>query len=288
MIVSRYKNLTLNIEPNKNIENPLIQRGLVKVYVIDQTLNKIVDFGFKHNFQNVEEAVKSVNKQENIVMYLHYCIKTKTFLVDVSDLVTNMLCVGIVTCSKRTVRTIWHELQRAKKQVVIDKAKNVIKDEIKLMNNWFVIGSFDVTILENGEVVENLSNIMAENDDEMFEKKMNFVNMRGNDYLFEKYVDGFDHHYLAYKFVYNSEFSLEEYVKILGYDFVRNFPFETIINGELKYDVSLKDMPSLEAGETYLIISFTDLSGDYTNPTYWYLYKLDDFKKFQIKEINEL
>ena len=162
MIVSRYKNLTLNIEPNKNIENPLIQRGLVKVYVIDQTLNKIVDF--------VEEAVKSVNKQENIVMYLHYCIKTKTFLVDVSDLVTNMLCVGIVTCSKRTVRTIWHELQRAKKQVVIDKAKNVIKDEIKLMNNWFVIGSFDVTILENGEVVENLSNIMAENDDEMFEK----------------------------------------------------------------------------------------------------------------------
>lgn len=61
--------------------------------------------------------------------------------------------------------------------------------------------------------------------------------MRGNDYLFEKYVDGFDHHYLAYKFVYNSEFSLEEYVKILGYDFVRNFPFETIINGELKYDV---------------------------------------------------
>ena len=103
-------------------------------------------------------------------MYLHYCIKTKTFLVDVSDLVTNMFCVGIVTCSKRTVRTIWHELQRAKKQVVIDKAKNVIKDEIKLMNNWFVIGSFDVTILENGEVVENLSNIMAENDDEMFEK----------------------------------------------------------------------------------------------------------------------
>lgn len=170
MIVSRYKNLTLNIEPNKNIENPLIQRGLVKVYVIDQTLNKITDFGFKHNFQNVEEAVKSVNKQENIVMYLHYCIKTKTFLVDVSDLVTNMLCVGIVTCSKRTIRTIWHELQRAKKQVVIDKAKNVIKDEIKLMNNWFVIGSFDVTILENGEVVENLSNIMAENDDEMFEK----------------------------------------------------------------------------------------------------------------------
>ena len=159
MIVSRYKNLTLNIEPNKNIENPLIQRGLVKVYVIDQTLNKIVDFGFKHNFQNVGEDVKSVNKQENIVMYLHYCIKTKTFLVDVSDLVTNMLCV-----------TIWHELQRAKKQVVIDKAKNVIKDEIKLMNNWFVIGSFDVTILENGEVVENLSNIMAENDDEMFEK----------------------------------------------------------------------------------------------------------------------
>lgn len=170
MIVSRYKNLTLNIEPNKNIENLLIQRGLVKVYVIDQTLNKIADFGFKHNFQNVEEAVKSVNKLENIVMYLHYCIKTKTFLVDVSDLVTNMLCVGIVTCSKRTVRTIWHELQRAKKQVVIDKAKNVIKDEIKLMNNWFVIGSFDVTILENGEVVENLSNIMAENDDEMFEK----------------------------------------------------------------------------------------------------------------------
>lgn len=68
---------------------------------------------------------------------------------------------------------------------------------------------------------------------QMFDK-MNFVNMRGNDYLFEKY------------------------------DFVRNFPFETIINGELKYDVSLKDMPSLEAGETYLIISFTDLSGDYT------------------------
>lgn len=122
---------------------------------------------------------------------------------------------------------------------------------------------------------------------QMFDK-MNFVNMRGNDYLFEKYVDGFDHHYLVYKFVYNSEFSLEEYVKILGYDFVHNFPFETIINGELKYDVSLKDMPSLEAGETYLIISFTDLSGDYTNPTYWYLYKLDDFKKFQIKEINEL
>lgn len=122
---------------------------------------------------------------------------------------------------------------------------------------------------------------------QMFDK-MNFVNMRGNDYLFEKYVDGFGHHYLAYKFVYNSEFSLEEYVKILGCDFVRNFPFETIINGELKYDVSLKDMPSLEAGETYLIISFTDLSGDYTNPTYWYLYKLDDFKKFQIKEINEL
>lgn len=41
---------------------------------------------------------------------------------------------------------------------------------------------------------------------QMFDK-MNFVNMRGNDYLFEKYVDGFDHHYLAYKFVYNSQFS---------------------------------------------------------------------------------
>ena len=51
MIVSRYKNLTLNIEPNKNIENPLIQRGLVKVYVIDQTLNKIVDFGFNIIFK---------------------------------------------------------------------------------------------------------------------------------------------------------------------------------------------------------------------------------------------
>jgi len=122
---------------------------------------------------------------------------------------------------------------------------------------------------------------------QMFDK-MNFVNMRENDYLFEKYDNGFNYCYLAYKFVYNSEFSLEEYVKVLGYDFARNFPFETIIDDELQYDVSLKDMPSLEAGETYLIISFTNLSVDYTNPTYWYLYKLDDFKKLQIKKIDEL
>lgn len=170
MIVSRYKDFLLDIESNKGIENPLVQRGLVKVYVISQFLTEFVDFGFKHNFKSVKEAVKSVNKQENIVMYLHYCVKTKTFLADVSDLVTNMLCVGIVTCSKRTVRTVWHELQRAKKQEVINKAISVIEDEIKLMNSWFVIGSFDITILENGEVVEKLSNIMVKNDDEMFEK----------------------------------------------------------------------------------------------------------------------
>lgn len=170
MIVSKYKDFSLNIELNDDIENPLVQRGLVKVYVISQFLTEFVDFGFKHNFQSVEEAVKSVNKQENIVMYLHYNVIAKKFLVDVSDLVANTCCVGIVTCSKRVIRTVWHELQRAKKQEVINKAISVIEDEIKLMNSWFTIGSFNVTIFKGDEVVENLPNIMAASDEEMYEK----------------------------------------------------------------------------------------------------------------------
>ena len=170
MIVSKYKDFSLDIELNDDIENPLVQRGLVKVYVISQFLTEFVDFGFKHSFQSVEEAVKSVNKQENIVMYLHYNVIAKKFLVDVSDLVANTCCVGIVTCSKRVIRTVWHELQRAKKQEVINKAISVIEDEIKLMNSWFTIGSFNVTIFKGNEVVENLPNIMAASDEEMYEK----------------------------------------------------------------------------------------------------------------------
>lgn len=170
MIVSRYKDFLLDIESNKGIENPLVQRGLVKVYVISQFLTEFVDFGFKHNFKSVKEAVKSVNKQENIVMYLHYNVMSKKFLVDVSDLVANTCCVGIVTCSKRTVRTVWHELQRAKKQEVINKAISVIEDEIKLMNSWFVIGSFNVTIFKDNKAVENLPNIMAANNEDLYEK----------------------------------------------------------------------------------------------------------------------
>lgn len=170
MILSVYKNLILKIEQNKHAENPLVQRGLVKVYVIDQTFDKDINFGFKHKFKTINEAIKTVNKQENVVMYLHYCNKTKTFLVDTSDLIADMLCIGIVTCSKRVVRTIWHELQRAKKQIVIDKAINVIKDEIKIMNDWFNFGYYDVTILENCETVEKLSNIIAKNNNELFEK----------------------------------------------------------------------------------------------------------------------
>lgn len=118
--------------------------------------------------------------------------------------------------------------------------------------------------------------------------KMNIVDMRENKYLFEHYVSGFDYHYIAYKFVYNSDFSFEQYLIFFGYNFKCGNSFETIINGEIKDKIPLKDMPSLEAGETYLIICFIDFYGDYTNPAYWYLYKLKDFKELKIKEINEL
>lgn len=98
---------------------------------------------------------------------------------------------------------------------------------------------------------------------------------------------GHDYHYIAYKFVYNSDFSFEDYAKILGWRGYRNRPFETIINGELHYSVYMKDIPSLEAGETYIIANYKDLSGDYDIPSLWWFYKLDDFKKYQIEEINK-
>lgn len=119
--------------------------------------------------------------------------------------------------------------------------------------------------------------------------KMNLVDVSENGYLYDVFVNrsSYEYDYIAYKFVYNSDFSLEEYVKVLGWRSYENSTFKTIINGELKYDVYLKSMPSLESGETYLIASYTDLSGDHRNPSTWWLYKLDDFKKYQIEEINK-
>ena len=119
-------------------------------------------------------------------------------------------------------------------------------------------------------------------------RKMNLVDITENGYLFDLFVEsGHDYHYIAYKFVYNSDFSFEDYAKILGWRGYRNRPFETIINGKLHYSVYMKDMPSLEVGETYIIANYKDLSGDYDNPSLWWFYKLDDFKKYQIEEINK-
>lgn len=114
-------------------------------------------------------------------------------------------------------------------------------------------------------------------------KEMGFVDIRKNAFLSDLFVENTDYTYSAYKFTYNSNFSLRDYVKFLGW---KSELFETIIDGELKYNISLKNMPSLKAGETYVIVSYRDDSTESLNPTYWYLYNLKDFRDYHIKNIN--
>lgn len=126
------------IEEHENgVVNPLSSRELVKLYVIDENHYKLIGTNFPHKYKSIEEAVKSINKQENVVMYLYFDEKSNKYFTETCNCVSNMFLIGLITCSKRVIRTVWHELQRAKKEDVVNKAISVVHDEIKLMNDWF-------------------------------------------------------------------------------------------------------------------------------------------------------
>lgn len=164
---SIFKNYSLVIDKCKS-ENPLIERGLVELYFFDELFYDYL--GFKHKYKTVEEALKSINKQRNVLCYIYYDGNTRSFFVSEDDNVTNSLIMGLITCSKRVVRTVWHELQRASKEEVTNKAIEVMKDEVTILNKWIKTETFSVTVFKDGEEYESIPKIMAKNDAELFEK----------------------------------------------------------------------------------------------------------------------
>lgn len=162
-----FENYSLVIEKTEN-KNPLIERGLVELYFFDDLFYDYL--GFKHKYKTCEEALKSINKQRNIICYIYYDGKSKCFFISEDDNVTNALIMGLITCSKRVVRTVWHELQRVSKEEVTNKAIEVMKDEITILNKWMKTETFSVKIFKDEEEYECIPKIMAKNDEELFEK----------------------------------------------------------------------------------------------------------------------
>lgn len=182
---SIFENYSLVIEKCKS-ENPLIDRGLVELYFFDKIFYDYL--GFKHKYKTVEEALKSINKQRNVLYYIYYDDNTKNFFISENDNVTNPFMMGLITCSKRVIRTVWHELQRANKEEVVNKAIDVMRGEVNILNKWIDSEVYNVKVFKNDiieediveedkegeDVVENIveiiPNIMAKNDEELFEK----------------------------------------------------------------------------------------------------------------------
>lgn len=178
---SIFENYSLVIEKCKS-ENPLIERGLVELYFFDKIFYDYL--GFKHKYKTVEEALKSINKQRNVLYYIYYDDNTKNFFISENDNVTNPFMMGLITCSKRVIRTVWHELQRANKEEVVNKAIDVMRGEVNILNKWIDSEVYNVKVLKNDiieediveedkegeDVVEIIPNIMAKNDEELFEK----------------------------------------------------------------------------------------------------------------------
>lgn len=162
-----FENYSLVIEKTEN-KNPLIERGLVELYFFDDLFYNYL--GFKHKYKTVEEALKSINKQRNIICYIYYDGKSKSFFISEDDNVTNALVMGLITCSKRVVRTVWHELQRVSKEEVTNKAIEVMKDEVTILNKWIKTETFSVRIFKDEEEYEYIPKIMVKNDEELFEK----------------------------------------------------------------------------------------------------------------------
>lgn len=157
-------------EKNNGVVNPLSSRDLVKLYIIDENHYNVIGTDFPHKYKSIEEAVKSINKQENVVMYLYFDEKSNKYVTETCNCISNMLLIGLVTCSKRVIRTVWHELQRAKKEDVVNKAVSVVYDEIKLMNDWFKMKIYDVKIFKEDSLFEEHINVMASNETMLFEK----------------------------------------------------------------------------------------------------------------------
>lgn len=118
--------------------------------------------------------------------------------------------------------------------------------------------------------------------------KLQVIDISNNDFIRDQTIDAFSFAYKAYKFIYHSDCSLMDVLSIYDNDSngKPNFLY-TIIDGVEK-SVMLNVFPQLEVGETYLIIFYCDLGGDYPNIPVNTLVKLSDYKDYYIKQINEL
>lgn len=119
-------------------------------------------------------------------------------------------------------------------------------------------------------------------------QKLNAVDVANNDCLYNRFCEGFDHFFKAYKFIYHSDCSLMDVLQLAECTFsFRKEPIYTIVDG-IEREFYIEEFPQLEIGETYLIVNYEDTSGDYHNAPTYYLVKLSDYKEYLINEINEI
>lgn len=148
--------------------------------------------------------------------------------------------------------------------------------------------SYDGKVFNSKESCEKYESELKEKEMLSFMQKICAVDVANNDFLYEKFCEGYEYFFKAYKFIYHSDCSLMDVLRLAECTFsYRKEPIYTIINGK-ETNFQVENFPQLEIGETYLIVNYEDTSGDYRHDPFYYLVKLSDYKEYLINEINEL